>query len=101
MKKKKHVIIFNRIFVLSLPLLTIIFANVAVSAHFKNFCLFRWLFHKECFGCGLTRAFAALSRFEFSKAYDYNHLIVIIVPIFLIIWFFLIKESFKKDSYNE
>ena len=101
MKKKIHTIILKRIFVFSLPFLVITLANAAVSANLKNFCLFKLLFHKECFGCGLTRAFAALSRFEFSKAYDYNHLIVIIVPILLIIWFFLIKESFKKDSYNE
>lgn len=101
MKKKKLVIIFNRIFVLSLPLLTIIFANVAVSAHFKNFCLFRWLFHHECMGCGLTRAFVALCRFEFSKALNYNPLIAIIVPTLLGIWIFLVKEVFKKDNYIE
>lgn len=98
MNKNRFIKIFNRVFVISLPVLAVIFSQVAVNANFKNFCLFRWIFHFECVGCGLTRAFAALCRFEFAKAYEYNHLIVIIVPILFIIWVFLLKYAFKKDN---
>ena len=88
----------KRIFVVSLPFLAVICANIAVSANLKNFCLFRLLFHHGCIGCGLTRAFVALSSFKFEKAYEYNPLIVIIVPILCVIWVFLLKEVFKKSN---
>lgn len=93
--------VLKRVFVFSLPFLAVILANLAVNAHLKNFCLFRWLFHHECIGCGLTRAFVALCRFEFTKAYEYNHLIVIIVPLLILIWIYLLKLTFTEDNYKE
>lgn len=98
MNKNNFFKIFKRVFVISLPFLAVILSQVAVNAHIKNFCLFRWIFHFECFGCGLTRAFAALCRFEFAKAYEYNHLIIIVAPALLIIWLFILKYTFKKDN---
>lgn len=98
MNKNKFIKIFYRIFIISLPVLAVIFSQVAVNAHLKNFCLFRWIFHFECMGCGLTRAFAALCRFEFVKAYEYNHLIVIVAPVLFVIWIALLKYTFKKDN---
>ena len=88
MNKKNICLTLKRIFVVSLPFL----------ANLKNFCLFRLLFHHECIGCGLTRAFVALCRFEFEKAYEYNPLIVVICPILCVIWIFLLKEVFKKSN---
>lgn len=98
MNKKNICLTLKRVFVVSLPFLAVICANIAVSANLKNFCLFRLLFHHECIGCGLTRAFVALCRFEFEKAYEYNPLIVVICPILCVIWIFLLKEVFKKSN---
>lgn len=97
MNKKNICLTLKRIFVVSLPFLAVFCANIAVSANL-NFCLFRLFFHHQCIGCGLTRAFAALCRFEFEKAYEYNPLIVIIVPILCVIWVFLLKEVFKNSN---
>lgn len=98
MNKKSIILTLYRIFVISLPFWAVILSNISVNAHLKNFCLFRLLFNFECLGCGLTRAFVALCRFEFVKAYNYNHLIIIIAPLLFIIWVVLLKNAFKKDD---
>ena len=91
-------ILLNKIFVTTLPIWGIILANLAVKAQFKVFCLFKLLFHHECLGCGMTRAFAALSRFEFRQAYEYNPRIVIIAPLFILIWIIMLKQAFKRNK---
>ena len=91
-------ILINRIFVLSLPFWCAILANLAVKAHFKVFCLFKLIFHHECLGCGMTRAVAALSRLEFQQAYEYNPRVVIVAPLFILIWILMIKQTFKPNK---
>ena len=86
--------VYNKIFVLGLPILAVIFANVTVSLHLKSFCLIKLITHHDCWGCGLTRAFVALSHGQFQQAYDYNHLIIIFFPLLIIVWFFMLKETF-------
>ena len=46
----------------------------------KSICPIYNLFHIKCMGCGMTRAFMAISRFDFSTAWDYN---VMAIPLFL------------------
>ena len=87
-----------KIFIVSLPFLAIIFANLAVAAHLKNFCLIKLLYHHECWGCGLTRAFVAFFQGDFIKAYNYNHLIVIIIPLLFVIWFVYLRKAFLIDE---
>ncbi len=76
--------------------MAVAFANLAVESHFKTFCLIKLLTGYECWGCGLTRSFAALSRLEFQKAWDYNHLIIVIVPLFLYVWVTLVRKELSK-----
>ncbi len=90
-----------KIFIISLPLLAIILANAAVAAHFKNFCLIKLIFHHECWGCGLTRAFAAFFRGDFVQAYNYNHLIVIVLPLLFCIWLIYLKNAFLPEIKDE
>ena len=44
-------------------------------------CLFKNLFGRECYGCGMTRAVFSLLHFDFSGAYAYNKLVIIVAPI--------------------
>ena len=86
------------ILIIGLPIWGILFANLAVAAHFKNFCLIKFLTHHECWGCGLTRAFVEFCKFNFKHAYNYNPLIFIVVPVLLIIWFLLVKNEYKQSK---
>ena len=87
--------ILNRIFILSLTVLFCILVYLAVNANFKNFCIIKLLTGHDCPGCGLTRAFSALTHLHFVEAYNHNHLIVVVAPIFIIIWVLLLRKSFS------
>ena len=43
-------------------------------------CFFSYVFDLHCPGCGLTRAFIEILRFNFISAWIYNPLIYIIIP---------------------
>ena len=90
----------RRITILTLPIWGLILANILASLHLKHFCLIKWLTNHECWGCGLTRAFAALSRFEFKEAYSFNHLIVIYAPLAVVIWGVMLYFEFKTNRNN-
>ena len=85
----------RRIIIITLPVWGIIAVNVLTNMHLKHFCLIKWLTNHECFGCGMTRAFAALSRLDFKGAYEYNHLVIVYAPLAVIIWLLLLYYEFK------
>ncbi len=35
-------------------------------------CIFQWIFHIPCPGCGMTRALLAACRFDFSAAFSHH-----------------------------
>ena len=97
---KKFFIILKKAIILFLPVIGFVVANLSVKTH-TSFCLIKFLFGHECWGCGLTRAFAALGRLDFSAAYEFNHLIVIVAPLLFLLWICLIKnELFKYEKFT-
>jgi len=44
-------------------------------------CLSVILFNKTCYGCGITRAVHHLIHLEFSEAYNFNKLVVLVFPL--------------------
>ena len=95
--KNENIKNFRMFIIVTLPVWGIILVNVLTNMHLKHFCLIKWITAHECFGCGMTRAFAALSRFDFKGAYEYNHLVVIYAPLAVIIWGLMLYFEFKKN----
>lgn len=61
-------------------------------------CLWKTIFHIECLGCGLTRAFIDILHCNFIDAFNDNALIFIVLPAGI---FFLYFDFMKfKDSTN-
>ena len=58
----------------------------------RSLCLFKNLFGFECYGCGITKAVIACIQFDFIRAFEYNKLIVIVMPLIIYLW---IKEILK------
>jgi hypothetical protein len=61
-------------------------------------CLFKLITGRECYGCGMTRAVLSALHFNFSNAFKYNNLIVIVLPLLIFIWVDLLlktRASFK------
>lgn len=91
-------VVLRRIFVLSLPVLCIILANLASNAHFKTFCIIKFLTHHPCAGCGLTRAFAELSKFHFKEAYELNPLVFGVAIFFIFAWVMILKKELSVSE---
>ena len=61
-------------------------------------CPFKNIFGVSCFGCGMTRGFLSILKFDFKSAYCYN---ILSIPLFccIAIYFILIVVDilFDKD----
>lgn len=90
-------IIFNSILIVTLYSLPIKLYNI-------NLCLYKGITGKECFNCGMTRAFLSILHFDFIGAIKYNWRVIIIFPYTLILYLYCwIKYIFKnkKGEKNE
>lgn len=68
----------------------------------ENLCIFKMIFGKECWNCGMTRAFLSILHTDFDKALYYNHNSIIVFPftvfIYIYSWY---KFILKKDNHYE
>jgi hypothetical protein len=53
----------------------------------QSICLSYLLFDTECYACGLTRAIQHLIHFDFSIAYEYNKLSIIVFPFLMLSYY--------------
>ena len=79
-----------------------VFVKIVFSINIMIPCLWKTLFHVDCPGCGLSRAFTDIVRFDFNAAYQNNKLIFIVLPILLVYMIYdlvvFIKKNNKKTS---
>lgn len=67
--------------------ITIFFGSVLFFlSYLKVPCVFLTLFHVPCPGCGITRAFLSLLKFNFKDAFFYNPGIYLMPLFFLYFW---------------
>jgi len=52
----------------------------------RSICLFKNVFGFECYGCGITKAVIASIQLDFIRAFRYNKLIVIVMPLIIYLW---------------
>jgi hypothetical protein len=71
-------------------LLSMVSLDVLESKH--SICLFKNLFGIECYGCGITKAVIATIQLDFIRAFNYNKLIIIVMPLIVYFW---VKEIVK------
>jgi len=62
----------------------------------ESLCMSKLLLHRECFGCGITRAIQHAIHFDFTRAWHFNKLVVLVLPVLLFLWLIEIKKSLKK-----
>jgi hypothetical protein len=61
-----------------------------------SICLIKNIFGIECFGCGISRAIISAIQFDFTNAYMFNHLVIIVLPIFIYVWLKMIINTIKE-----
>jgi len=72
-------------------LLSMVSLDKLESRH--SICLVKNLFGVECYGCGITKAIIACVQLDFTRAFNYNKLIVIVMPLII---FLSVKEVVKN-----
>jgi hypothetical protein len=65
-----------------------------------SICLIKNIFGVECYGCGIARAIISAIQFNFVSAYEYNHLIIIVLPILIYLWVKMIINTIKQIKEN-
>ncbi|CDA16368.1 MAG: DUF2752 domain-containing protein [Clostridia bacterium] len=94
----KKIIIF---IIVNLILLLILY-NMPMESPIGSICIYKRITGKECFNCGMTRAFLSILHFRFQDAINYNWKVIIIFPYTVIVylhsWY---KYIIKKEKINE
>jgi hypothetical protein len=62
-----------------------------------SICLIKNIFGVECYGCGITRAIISSVQLDFTKAIEYNKMVIIVLPLFIYEWFKKLKLIFNKS----
>lgn len=98
--------IWYRIFIcisINILLLLLLYKLPIESKH--SLCIYKNITGKECYNCGMTRAFLSVLHFKFRQAIDYNWKVIIVFPLTVIVYinswykFFLKKTKFDKIQY--
>jgi len=66
----------------------------------RTVCLSKILFNKTCYGCGITRAVHHLIHLEFSEAYNFNKLVVLVFPLISYLYLKEIIRVYLKMKNN-
>ncbi|WP_304582239.1 DUF2752 domain-containing protein [uncultured Alistipes sp.] len=61
--------------------------------HGRSLCLFRNLFDRPCYGCGMTRALFSLLHGDAAAAWDYNRLAFVVAPLLLYLYIKELKKT--------
>ena len=89
MKRFKNILIL---------LFGMLFVLIAISGTIKIDCIFKSLSNISCPGCGLTRSFRALLRFDIISAFKYNIFGPILFIIIIIGIILLVKDIIKNED---
>lgn len=61
-------------------------------------CLVKNIFGINCFGCGITRAVISGVQLNFTKAFEYNKMVIIVLPILIYVWFNNLRSLVQKNN---
>ena len=59
-------------------------------------CLVKNIFGVNCFGCGITRAVISGIQLDFNKSFEFNKMVVIVLPMLIYVWYTRIKKIIQS-----
>ena len=67
----------------------------------NSICIYKCIFGKECWNCGMTRAFLSVLHLDFKGAINFNSKVIFVFPmtvsLYLYSWYkYIFKEKTKK-----
>jgi hypothetical protein len=63
-------------------------------------CPSQLLLHRDCPGCGLTRAVQHAIHFDFSGAWHFNKLFVVILPLLIIVYLHVLGRLINRPVFS-
>lgn len=96
MKLKTKFIFF---IIFNLMLMTLLYYIPTNSELVSSICIFKRITGKDCWNCGMTRAFLSIIHLDFKAAYQYNSKVIIVFPftigVYIYSWY---KYIFLKGG---
>lgn len=88
--------------IINATILSVLYAIPINSKIMENLCIYKLILGKECWNCGMTRAFLAMLHFDFNTALSYNNKVVIVFPmtiaIYINTWYkYIIKNKQEQN----
>ena len=70
------------IFILFNILLITLLYNIPINSKDVNtICIYKNITGKDCWNCGMTRAFLSILHLDFYTAYQFNNKVIIVFPL--------------------
>lgn len=89
------------LFIIINIILLLLLYNIPVNNNevLENLCLYKHLLKKECWNCGMTRAFLSILHGEYEMAINYNWKCIFVFPIIVLLYLYSwYKFIIKKDN---
>lgn len=99
--KTNNKLIINRIFIFFVIniLLLLFLYNLSINDERASLCVYKRITGKNCFNCGMTRAFLSVLHFDFRQAFNYNWKVIIVFPYTVILYLYMwLKYIFKNSK---
>ena len=61
-------------------------------------CLVKNIFGVNCFGCGITRAVISGIQLDFDKSFEYNKMVIIVLPLLIYVWCSKLINLIRTES---
>lgn len=85
--------------VINLMLLTLLYCIPIDLEELNTLCIFKRITGKNCWNCGMTRAFLSILHGEYELAINYNWKCIFVFPLTIIIYLYSwYKFIIKNDS---
>jgi len=75
----------------------IFFMPISTMDQYGSICLIKAVTGHECPGCGMSHAIYNVLHLNFTDAFSYNKLVIVIFPLLSYIWLKKIISEFRKS----
>jgi hypothetical protein len=99
--KYKKPIAYSIAALLSIAFITLLILPANYFDTGRATCVSVILFDLECYGCGMTRAIQHLLHLDFEKAYEFNKLSFIVLPLAIIMIAWELKKVISPQKLEQ
>ena len=72
--------------------------NILYNPYLETICIYKNIFGRDCWNCGMTRAFQAILHGEFDIAIKYNWKCIFVFPFTVIVYLYSWYKFIFKNN---